>query len=45
MPKPEKDNAWLDTDRRERLKNILAGVIFVAALVAGSSVLIYALTR
>jgi len=43
MSKEKKDNAWLATDRRERLKSVLAGVLFVAALVAGLSVLIYSL--
>lgn len=45
MSKHKEGNAWMDTDRRERLKSVLAVLIFVAAMVAGLSALIYGLTR
>ncbi len=38
---PKHDNAWIASDRRERLKTVATVVISVAAVAAGFGLLIY----
>lgn len=38
------DNAWLESDRRERIKLVLATLALVAALIGGIGFAIYAFT-